>query len=150
MKQLVFLIFIAAAFVVLWNLFVPAPREETLVFFPKQELRIYAEVADSSLKRAKGLMERESLGQDRGMFFVFDSEAPQSFWMKSTKIPLDIIFISAGKQVVDIKENFRPCRSDICEIYTSSAPTKYALEINAGLSRKHGVLIGDPVSVAGF
>jgi len=147
MKQLVFLIFIAAVFIVIWNLFTPSPQEETLVYFPKQELRIYAEVADSGLKRAKGLMERESLGSDRGMLFIFDAEIPQSFWMKNTKIPLDIIFISAGKKIVDIKENFRPCRSDICEIYTSAASAKYALEINAGLSRKHGVFIGDSVSV---
>lgn len=143
LRQTLFWIFIAAISIVLWNLFVPAPQKEGLIYFPKQELRIYAEVANSDLEREKGLMEHESLGQDRGMFFVFDSEIPQSFWMKNTKIPLDIIFISQDKRVVDIKENFQPCKSDICEIYTSRAPAKYALEINATLSGKRGVSIGD-------
>ena len=142
-KQILFWIFVVAIAIVLWNLLGSLPQNEILIYFSKQELRIYAEVADSDTEREKGLMERSFLEQDRGMFFIFDVEAPQSFWMKNTKIPLDIIFISGEKKVVDIKEGFQPCRSDICEIYTSRVPAKYALEINAGLSQKHGVLIGD-------
>ena len=145
-KQIFFWISVVAISIVLWNLLGPRPQNEILVYFLKQELRIYAEVADNGLERERGLMEQTFLGQNRGMFFIFDSESPQSFWMKNTKIPLDIMFISAAKEIVDIKENFQPCRSDICEIYTSRAPAKYALEINAGLSRKHGVLVGDMIN----
>ena len=67
----------------------------------------YLEVADSSEKRTVGLMGRESLGEDRGMLFVFESEHTLSFWMKNTLIPLDIVFVDENLTVVDV-QTMRP------------------------------------------
>ena len=55
---------------------------------------IHVEVADTAKKRAEGLMYREHLGKDRGMLFTFDQAQPWTFWMKNTKIPLDIIWMN--------------------------------------------------------
>ena len=56
-----------------------------------------AEVAVTAAERSRGLMYREVLAGDRGMLFVFPEEGPHSFWMKNTRIELDIIFIAADR-----------------------------------------------------
>jgi hypothetical protein len=81
------------------------------------------------------------------MLFVFPAEATQSFWMKNTKIPLDIIFVSAAGKIVDIKNNFLPCLVSDCPSYTSAVPAQYVLEINGGLAQKRGIKIGDLLQI---
>jgi len=102
-------------------------------------------VAEDQETRSVGLMNVESLSTDSGMIFVFPNEGKLSFWMKNTLIPLDIIFISKDKFIVDMKKAFQPCVEEPCESYTSRLPAKYALEINSGLSDEYGFQIGDQV-----
>ncbi len=102
------------------------------------------EVVDTEEKRALGLMFRESLAEDSGMFFVFDSPGKHTFWMKDTFIPLDIIWLDEELQIVSIKENATPCFSDReCEIFKPDKEAKYVLEINAGKARELGLEEGD-------
>ena len=51
-----------------------------------------------------GLMFRESLDQNSGMLFIFDDVAQQSFYMKETRIPLDIAFINEDGIIESIKQ----------------------------------------------
>ena len=70
-----------------------------LIFFDSldvKNLEIIAEVVDDEYHRAKGLMFRESLPENQGMFFIFDDDAPRYFWMKNTTISLDIIYVMEG------------------------------------------------------
>ena len=101
-----------------------------------------AEIADSFLSRAKGLMFRSALPPDRGMLFVFGHEDYHSFWMMNTSIPLDIIWIGRDKNIVHIEQNARPCFLN-CRAYTPSAKALYVLEINAGLVERYGIKVGD-------
>lgn len=80
------------------------------------------------------------------MLFIFDSSGDYPFWMKNTLIPLDIIWISKDKKVVDIKENAKPCRSEMCETYSPKSDAKYVLEINGGLANKYKIKVGDALS----
>ena len=66
------------------------------------------EIADDDEERARGLMFRESMADDHGMLFVFDEDAPQSFWMKNTFIPLDMVFIREDGEVASIAKNAQP------------------------------------------
>jgi uncharacterized membrane protein (UPF0127 family) len=106
------------------------------------------ELADTTEERTLGLMHRKSLPADRGMLFVFDEEKVYPFWMKNTLIPLDIIWISAGKEVVFVSRDTPPCVSNPCPLVTPDAPAKYVLEVNAGIAESLGIEPGDVVSIS--
>ena len=106
---------------------------------------IEVEVADDALERASGLMFRPSLGENQGMLFVFDKERQLSFWMKNTLIPLDLIFVDDDLVIIDIKEDFEPCRAEdeVCKTYSSYG--KYVIEVNSGYVEAKGIVVGDGV-----
>lgn len=107
--------------------------------------RFWVEIADNDETRARGLMFRDELAADRGMLFLFPDQAPRAFWMRNTRIPLDIIYIDRDWRVVSITANARPCRTARCPSYPSAGPAKYVLEVNAGLAAQLGLTPGDTV-----
>ena len=109
-----------------------------------KEIKVSVELACNDEERAKGLMYRESLKQNHGMLFVFPFSRPQSFWMKNTYIPLDMIHISADYKIVGIVENATP-HSTISR--TVGKPARYVLEVNAFFARLHGIQPGQTVKI---
>jgi uncharacterized membrane protein (UPF0127 family) len=105
----------------------------------KVEVRV--EIADNDAERARGLMGRTALGEDRGMLFVFDEEQPLSFWMKNTLIPLSIAFMDSEGRIVDIQD-MKPLDDDPPH-YVSAEPARYALEVNQGFFEERVVEVGD-------
>jgi uncharacterized membrane protein (UPF0127 family) len=101
------------------------------------------EVANDAAEREKGLMRRDSMPGDHGMIFVFAGEQRLGFYMKNTRIPLDIIFLNATGVVVSIKQ-MRPY--DISTTY-ADAPAKYAIELNQGQAAAAGLKVGDQLSI---
>jgi uncharacterized membrane protein (UPF0127 family) len=95
---------------------------------------IHAEIADTTKKRAEGLMYREHLAKDRGMLFTFDQAQPWTFWMKNTRIPLDIIWMNEKKQIIHIAPNVPICTrtDDSCPQYQPNDPALYVLELGGG------------------
>lgn len=110
----------------------------------KNLIKINVEVADDNEERIKGLMFREKLDENSGMLFVFENEEHQTFWMKNTLIPLDIIFIDRNFKIVDIKSAV-PCKEEPCILYKSSRPVKYVLEVKDNFTAKKGINIGDKI-----
>ena len=104
------------------------------------------EIADSDEERQRGLMERTSLGADRGMVFVFDGPTESGFWMKDTLIPLSIAFWNEERRIVSILD-MQPCREEICEIYSPGRPYVGAVEANLGYFDDHDVAVGDQVEL---
>ncbi len=100
------------------------------------------ELAKSPEQRALGLMFRENLGDNRGMLFIFEQEKKYSFWMKNTLIALDIIWINNDKEVVFIKKDAQPCKSENCEKISPNENAKYVLELNAGITDAINLNIG--------
>ena len=94
--------------------------------------RVLAELADTPQKRAQGLMFRDQLPSDRGMLFVFDEPGLWAFWMKNTKIALDIVWLGADKRIVDFAENVPGCVQDPCLQYQPRQIALYVLEVPAG------------------
>ena len=109
----------------------------------KVEVRV--EVADDLAEQTKGLMDRTTLGENRGMLFVYPEEQELSFWMKNTLIPLSIAFIDSERRIVDIQD-MKPL-DDKPPSYVSADPAQYALEVNQGFFEKRGVKVGDRVEL---
>jgi hypothetical protein len=82
------------------------------------------------------------MAANEGMLFMFESERVLSFWMKNTYMPLDMIFISSDKIVVDINHNAQP---ENTVPFISSAPAQYVLEVNGEFCVEHNISIGDSV-----
>ncbi|MFC1598282.1 DUF192 domain-containing protein [Patescibacteria group bacterium] len=105
------------------------------------------EVADNTVERALGLQHRESLPEQHGMLFIFDSNQMYPLWMKNTLIPLDAIWIE-DDIVVGITENIQPepgVPDYGLKKYQASRPVNNILEINAGEAAKFGISEGDAV-----
>ena len=103
-------------------------------------------VADTERARARGLMGVEDLPEGAGMAFVWDEPVYASFWMKDTLIPLSIAFADERGRIEAIRE-MPPCRADPCPLYSSAEPTAIAIEANAGWFDRHGVDVGDRVTL---
>jgi uncharacterized protein len=102
-----------------------------------------AEIAAKPMDIHVGLMFRKKMGRDRGMLFEFQGEPRQeSFWMKNTLIPLDVIFIAPDGRIVNIHRNAKP--GDTTPL-PSLEPVSGVLEVNGGESDKRGIKIGDKV-----
>jgi hypothetical protein len=110
-----------------------------------QELKttIDIEIARSEPERELGLMYREKMAENQGMLFIFDGLEPRSFWMKNTLISLDIIFVNDKDQIVTIHRNTTPLSE---RSYTSTGPAKYVIEVNAGFTDRHKILVGDRIA----
>lgn len=101
------------------------------------------EIANAPASRTKGLMERDSMPEDHGMIFIFPEDTPQSFWMKNTRFPLDIVFINSQSKIVSI-HTMRPY---VTTSTYSAAPAKYAIELHAGKAKELGLQAGQSVSL---
>ena len=96
-------------------------------------VRIAVEIADDHRERQRGLMFRDRLEKGRGMIFVHEREQPLAYWMKNTRIPLDILFFDHERRLVSQQREVPPCDlGDRCPPYPSDAPAMYVLELNAG------------------
>lgn len=102
---------------------------------PRKEV-ILAELADTQEKRAKGLMFRDSLPKDRGMLFTFSEPQHWAFWMKNTRIALDIIWMDGQKRIVYVERNVPGCSrtDDGCPQYQPTHEAMYVLEVAAGMA----------------
>ena len=110
--------------------------------------RFTVEIADDDAERERGLMFRDSMAPTVGMLFLFDRQGPQAFWMKNTRIPLDILYFDEQWKLVGWSLNTPPCSlGDQCPPYPSQAPARYVLELNAGISERLGVKLGDRLDV---
>ncbi len=107
---------------------------------PKATIRV--EIAETEDSRTQGLMGRTRMDETQGMLFIFDNEEYRSFWMANTPLPLDIIFVNAKRAIVTIQRNTVPYSQ---ESVPSTAPAQYVVEVNAGFSDRHGLLVGDTI-----
>ena len=98
------------------------------------------ELADDPAQREQGLMYRRSMKDEQGMLFLFDRPAPQSFWMRNTYIPLDIIYVDENKKITTIHPNTTPL-SEVS--LPSDGDAQFVLEVNGGWCMRYGVKVGD-------
>jgi len=105
------------------------------------------EMAVTPEQQETGLMFRREVPADRGMLFVWDEPHEVPMWMKNTLVPLDMVFIGADGKVIHIAEDTVP--QSLAQI-SSGGPVKATLELQAGLTEKLDIRVGDKVAGGGF
>ncbi len=98
------------------------------------------EIAEDDYHTQLGLMYRSDMDKDNGMIFIFPDVQPRSFWMRNTRIGLDIIYADANGVIVSIAKYAKPFDE---KALPSKAPAKYVLELNDGIADKYGIKAGD-------
>ena len=102
---------------------------------------IRVELADTPAKIQRGLMYRESLGQDSGMLFVYPAKKHLKFWMKDTSIPLSLAYIGNDCRILEIRQ-LQPHSTDTTR---SNSPARLVLEMNQGWFDRNQVEVGDTI-----
>ncbi|WP_181704108.1 DUF192 domain-containing protein [Chthonobacter albigriseus] len=100
------------------------------------------ELAATPAERAKGLMDRHEMAPGHGMLFDMGSNAPATFWMKNTYLPLDIIFIREDGTVANIAHRTTPLSE---ALVPSEGNVRFVLELNGGTAERIGLKPGDRV-----
>ena len=100
------------------------------------------EVAKTPEQIQHGLMFRkEKLGDKVGMLFLMKLDN-QSFWMKNTYIPLDVLFLDRDMRVVGFVENTTPQSIKSISIDKQS---QNILEVDSGTVDKYNIKKRDKI-----
>ncbi|WP_341768788.1 DUF192 domain-containing protein, partial [Escherichia coli] len=116
------------------------PLEALSVVTASGEHKFMVEIADDDAERARGLMFRPTLEDDRGMLFQFQTASEQSFWMKNTPSSLDIIYIDPRGRIVSIASHATPNSE---APIPSNGAANGVLELRAGRAGEIGAKPGD-------
>jgi uncharacterized membrane protein (UPF0127 family) len=121
-------------------------QEGSLAFLENQSAdtlaHIAIEVADDDAQRTQGLMYRSSMVDTTGMLFIFDAPASRSFWMKNTKIPLDILYVDENKEIIMIYKSVMPYSE---KSIPSEGEALYVVEVNGGFTTRNNIQEGDHI-----
>ena len=101
------------------------------------EIPVDCEVAATNEEKAQGLMYRDELGENNGMFF---DSIDNGFWMKDVEIPLEMVFISGD----EISEILPANPNDVTNI-SNNLPADSNLEVNQGFCENNGIEVGDKI-----
>ena len=125
----------------LFLFFISAESKETIDL---QKYLIDIEIVKDYQDRKIGLMFRETLADDSGMFFIWDRKKIQCMWMKNTSIPLSVAYIEDTGEIIGIYDMVPLSRKSVC----SKKPVLYALEVNKGWFKRNGFHVGDFINIS--
>ena len=105
---------------------------------------IKVDLALTPVEQEQGLSGRQSLAENEGMLFVFESPGKYQFWMKDMNFPIDMIWLNENGKVVYIKRN---ASSELYPETYGPGPNdgnaKFVLEVVSGFSDKNNLKVGD-------
>ena len=90
------------------------------------------------------MMFRDVVPDDTGMLFVFADNVEHPFWMKNTKVSLDMLFLDSSGTVVGIITKAKPGSE---QSLTVGLPSRYVLEVPGGYCGKHNIHLGARVKL---
>lgn len=121
----------------------PTTKTDTYVFHVGDK-PIHAELAILPKESETGLMFRDELKSGTGMLFVFKDANPRKFWMKNTRIPLDIGYFDENGI---LKEIYAAKPFDKTGVPSKSKNIQFVLELNKNDYRAQGIQIGDRINL---
>jgi uncharacterized membrane protein (UPF0127 family) len=123
------------------------PLETRTVLLPNGT-NIRAEVVMRPVDMSRGLMFRDSVPRGEGMLFIHDKPGPYTYFMYNVRIPLDMIFMSPDRRIVEIAANVPPCKTkaSACPTYGGHFAAQYVLELGGGEAARYGLKTGDALT----
>jgi uncharacterized membrane protein (UPF0127 family) len=107
---------------------------------------IHAEIAIEPEDLTRGLMFRERLAPDEGMLFIHSHVDFYPVWMRSTLIPLDILWLAHDGTIVELACGAQPCKTDDCPRYGGMRASSFTLEVSAGTIKRNGLKCGQRIT----
>jgi uncharacterized protein len=108
-----------------------------------QTIDLQVSFAISPEQQQRGLMYVEEMPANYGMVFLMQPPRQAHFWMRNTRLPLDMIFIAPGGRIARIVTRY-DTNSDA--VTSSQGLVSAVLEIAADGARQLGIQTGDQVS----
>ena len=121
----------------------------TEVIFPNGK-KVLAESIRDPITMQRGMMFRDKLDAGRGMLFTHGQAGNFAYWMHNVKMPLDIIWLDAQRDIVEIVESAAPCPRKPCPSIGGNKPALFVLEVNGGVARENNLKPGDRLKLVGF
>lgn len=103
------------------------------------------QLALSPSEKKKGLMYRESLAEDHGMLFLFNYPDQASFWMRNTRIPLDIAYFDVSGRLKEVHPLYP---FDETSVMSSSREILIAIETNQEWFAQKSIRAGALIDMA--
>jgi uncharacterized membrane protein (UPF0127 family) len=138
------LFFVLLLLTITFGVAVYAKAKKPYVFIDNH--KIYVKILDNPEERAKGFSDYKKIKSNSGMLFIHGSEDYRSYWMKDMNFSIDIIWITEDRRVIGVEEYVMPSSYPIT--FDSPAPSKYVLEVKAGVAEKVGIKPGDYVDLS--
>lgn len=117
-------------------------RDPLTIVTAQGPVRFNVEVARTAAEQERGLMFRDAVAPDAGMIFPFDPPQAVWFWMKNTRIPLDLLFIRGDGTIARIAAMATPYSLDAIP---ANEPVAAVLEIAGGRAAAVGIVPGNHV-----
>ena len=111
------------------------------------ETIIDLEVAKTPAQQSMGLMFRDALPDNRGMYFPLGQSRIARFWMNNVPVALDMVFLQ-GERVVAIA-TAPPCTTEPenCPLYGPDEVVDGVIELRAGRAKELGLSVGDTIEI---
>lgn len=104
---------------------------------------VTAAIADTYSLRYTGLSETESLPEDRGMLFVFNSVGTHEFVMREMDFGIDIVFADADGTITTIHHADAPGPDEDGSNQSYPGTGQYVLEVNQHWTTDRNITEGD-------
>lgn len=96
-------------------------------------------------EQQRGLMFVNALPEDEGMLFIYERPQRMSFWMRNTRIALDIGFFDSAGVLREVRRMYPHVEDPVQSV---GEQLRYALEVNEGWFQRHGVAPGAQIDRA--
>lgn len=106
-------------------------------------VEVRVEIVSEPDEMARGLMGQTSLAEECGMLFWMSRRDEHFFYMRQTRIPLDLIFCDR-EQVVGVLTLVPMDETR----HSIGRPSTSILEVNGGWAERHGITIGQKVTIS--
>ena len=104
---------------------------------------VTAAIADTPDLRYTGLSETDSLAENRGMLFVYESVSDHTYVMRGMEFGLDIVYADDEGTITTIHHAPAPGPGEDGEDQHYPGRGQYVLEVTKGWTAERGVTVGD-------